>query len=353
MKKIILLSLSICIISCLSAHSQGSLLRKAANSISNDLSGKPKEQPKEKIQPEPACACDAAEQILDLGGKFKIDYTEMNITVAEDGSILIQDRLTSEYYIVKGKTTVGPLKEGDPKLAQYVTFNNAGDDDESSQDALVKKYKDYITKSGEKYTITFAGKKYGPYAIISSFSVNTSKTKFASIVTENVAVTENQAQKMEEAMKNAKTDQERMDIAMKFSQSMATSMRQSGGPESLSQKIVSNIPGAKIDPMRPGIFSTKMKYDEIVIVRYDGGVMDIEGNDLIQLNQDYAFSEVFINTSNTMYAVDTHGALTFSDNTTLSELFNPQFVKADGKIFLAYMYYSPKRNSIMQCRIPF
>ena len=352
MKKIILLSLSICIINCLSVHSQGSLLRKAANSITNDLTGKPKEDPN-KIQPEPACACDAAEQILDLEGKFKIDYTEMNITVADDGSILVQDRLTSDYYIVKGKTTVGPLKEGDPKLAQYVTLDDEGDEDESGQAALVKKYKEYITKSGEKYNITFAGKKYGPYAIINNFAVNTSKTTFAAIVTENVVVTENQAQKMEEAMKNAKTDQERMDLAMKYSQSMANIMRQSGGPESLSQKIVSNIPGAKIDPMQPGNFNSKMKYDEIVIVRYDGGVVDLEGNDLIKLQQEYAFGEVFINTPNTKYAVDTHGSLTFSDNTTLSELFNPHFVKADGKIFLAYMYYSPKKNSIMQCRIPF
>lgn len=352
MKKIILLSLSICLINWLSVNSQGSLLRKAANSISNDLTGKPKENPK-KIQPEPACACDAAEQILELGGKFKIDYTEMNISVADDGSILIQDRLTSEYYIVKGKTTVGPLKEGDPKLAQYVTFDDEDEEDESDEKALPKKYKEYITKTGEKYTITFAGKKYGPYAIINNFSVNTSKTKFAAIVTENVAVSENQAQKMEEAMKNAKTDQERMELAMKFSQSMANNMRQSGGPETLSQKIVSNIPGAKIDPMRPGKFNSKMKYDEIVLVRYDGGVVDMEGNDIIKLQQEDAFREVFINTPNTRYAVDTHGSLTFSDNTTLSELFNPHLVKADGKIFLAYMYYSPKRNSIMQCRIPF
>jgi hypothetical protein len=28
-------------------------------------------------------------------------------------------------------------------------------------------------------------------------------------------------------------------------------------------------------------------------------------------------------------------------------------VKIDGKVFLAYMYYSPKKNSIMQCKIPF
>ena len=351
MRNIMFLCLTLLLINCISVHSQGSLLKKAANSISNDLTGKPKEQPKENNQPEPSCACDAAELILELGGKYKINYTEMDISVADDGSILMKDLVTSEYYIVKGKTTTGPIKEGDARLAVFE--NIVESDDDNSNEAILRRNKEYIARKGEKYMVTFGGKSYGPYAVIHSFSVNKSKNKFAAVVTENVAITENQAQKLEEAMKKAKTDQEKMDLAMKFSQSMANSMSQSGGPETMSQKIISNIPGAKIDPTRPGTLNSKMKYDEIVLVGYDGAVMDITGNDLIRIKPENLDDEIFLNSSNNRFAVNNYGTLTFSDDKTLSELFNPHFVKEDGKIFLAYMYYSPKRNSIMQCRIPF
>jgi hypothetical protein len=63
---------------------------------------------------------------------------------------------------------------------------------------------------------------------------------------------------------------------------------------------------------------------------------------------------VFINTGNTKYAYETYGELSFSDGSPkLSDMFNPHLVKEDGKVYLAYMYYSPKKNSLMQCRIEF
>ena len=93
---------------------------------------------------------------------------------------------------------------------------------------FLAKNKPYITKSGDKFLITFAGKKYGPYARIDNFTVSKSKDKFAALATENVIVTEDQGKKMEEAMENAKSDDERMELAMEYAQQMSEA-HDSGG----------------------------------------------------------------------------------------------------------------------------
>jgi hypothetical protein len=63
-------------------------------------------------------------------------------------------------------------------------------------------------------------------------------------------------------------------------------------------------------------------------------------------------NNLFVSSSNAIYAYYNYGTLTLSDNTTLTDLFDPYLMKADGKVYLAYMYYSPKKNAIMQCKIP-
>jgi hypothetical protein len=101
------------------------------------------------------------------------------------------------------------------------------------------------------------------------------------------------------------------------------------------------------------IMNGNIKYDDILMVANDK-LLDLKGNTVMTIKPEDARSEIlFVNTQNTKYAVGGYGNLTFSDNTTLSELFNPHLVKTDGKVYLAYMYYSPKMNSIMQCKIPF
>jgi len=62
-----------------------------------------------KTLPEPACACPDATLILDLGGKLKIDYSEINITTGDDGSILVRTVLIQNYYIIKDGVSSGPL----------------------------------------------------------------------------------------------------------------------------------------------------------------------------------------------------------------------------------------------------
>lgn len=94
MKKSILLLLAIFLVFVNTVNAQGGLLKKVTNSMTDELLGR-KEKP--KPEPEPTCACSNPDVIMDMGGKYKIDYKEVNISVKDDGRILIQDRLTSKY----------------------------------------------------------------------------------------------------------------------------------------------------------------------------------------------------------------------------------------------------------------
>jgi hypothetical protein len=212
-----------------------------------------------------------------------------------------------------------------------------------------------LSKSGDKYTISFGGKTYGPFALINSFVITKSKDKFAAFVTETIAASEAEGNKMEEAIKNAKTDQERMELAMQFSQQIQQKMMQGGGPQSLLPKLVTNVPGAIYDPnLQIGAsLNGNMKYDDILIVA-NVRVTDLQGKDIITLKQEHAGTpNIFVNSDNNGYAVYSYGTIMLSNGTNLAELFNPHLIKTDGRVFLAYMYYSPKNNAIMQCKIPF
>ena len=351
MKKVITLSLVITFLVGDLLNAQGGFLRKVTNSVTNEVLGTSEKTGKTDTEPEPACASDLAIVIMDLGGKLKIDYRELSISILSDGRILAQHMGMDEYYIVRDGVTSGPYKSGDPMIADFVP----ADENDNSIEAFIARNKPFLSKSGDKLLITFAGKKYGPYARINDFTVSKSKDKFAAIVIENVVITENQGKSMEEAMKNAKNDQERMDLAMKYAQQMQQSVIQAGGAGSTLPKFVTNIPDARYDPMKSPeyVLNGNIKFDDILMTSYDK-IVDLNGKTILTLKQEaVGVKDLFVNTNNTKYAVYNYGTLTFSDNTTLTELFNPRLIKADGKIYLAYMYYSPKRNSIMQHKIPF
>lgn len=347
MKKSILYLLAVCLTFCNPVSAQ---ISKYVNKVTNDVLGKSeKSSNTQKQQPEPKCACDQPDLILELTGKLQIDYTELDISTMDDGSILLKDKLSGKFFIAKDAVTKGPYSEGDPEVA---AFSNSTKE-ETGGNTLLKKYKDYLTKTGDKFLITFNGKKYGPYGQINNFVVTRSKDKFAALVVENVIATEDQGKMMDDAIKNAKTDQERMELAMKYSQEMQQKMMSGGGPTSILPKFVTNITGTTYDPSTGGTFNGDMKYDDILVTRYDG-ITDLKGNKVIAIKPEYAGSKnIFVNSSNTKYVVEGYGTLTFSDNTTLSDLFNPRLMKVDGKVYLAYMYYSPKRNAIMQCKMLF
>jgi hypothetical protein len=343
MKKSILLLITLCLIGVTPVNSQN-LLKKVAGSMKDELLGR---KPKE---PEPACACNDAEQVVGLGGKLQIDYKEADISTMDDGSLLMKDRITGKYYIVKDGVTTGPLSEGDKRLAGF-------DDTENKKDpgaALMIRYRNYISKSGEKYIINFGGKQYGPYAQIYSFVMPKSGDKFAAQVIENILMTEAEGKKMEDAVKNAKTDQEKMELSMQFSQQMLQKQLDGGGVSGTIPKIVSNIPGVSEESytVMTGIINANAKYDDIVAVKFLD-VNDLTGKTLIKLKlQDGSAQNLFINTANTKYAIYNYGTITISDGTTYTDLFNPHLVKTGSRVFLAYTYYSPKKNAMMQCKIP-
>lgn len=349
MKKIFVCS-AILYFTCLSSSDAqfGRLVDKAVNAAANELLNNDNDSKKEQ-SPEPDCACNTAELILNLDGNLKLDYHEIDISTRDDGALLVKDRISGNFYIAKGGSTEGPVPAGDKRLEGF----EATDDEDKSIDALLKRYGQYISRSGEKYNIIFGGKTYGPYAEISSFVVTKSKDKFGATVVETVAVTSSQAKKMEDAMKNAKTDQEKMELAMQYAQAMQQAMMQNGGTSGMLPRFITNITGSSYDPASGGYLTSEMKFDDILVVRYDG-ITDLQGKKTIAVKPEHTGSRMFISSDNTRYAVYNYGELTFSDNVVMNELFNPHLVKgSDGKIYLAYMYYSPKRNSLMQCKIPF
>jgi hypothetical protein len=348
MKKSVLVLGALLFLMSYPLESQG-LLNKVKNAVSKDVSGN---NNKNVSKPEPKCACSNAKIVIDLG-KYTIVYEEITICTKDDGSILIYDKVGSKYYISRDGKSEGPYTEGNPKIAGFCSDNDEGVSNEKA-DALMARYPEYISMSGEKYLIKFGGKNYGPYAIINDFAVSSTKDKFAAIVTENVMVTEDQGKKMEEAMKNAKTDQERMDIAMKMGQQMQNQMMQGGGAGSIQPKMVSNIPGATYDMMTwmGGRLNSRVKLGDILVVASDR-ILDLKGKTIMKRTESNNSADIFINTNNTRYAFYNYGTLTFDDNTTLSELFNPYLTKTDGKEYLNYMYYSPGKDAIMQCAIPF
>ena len=353
MKKSILFLLALFLFLATPGNAQvGRLLNKVSNSVTNQASGKPETGTKAANQePEPKCACDNAELILGLGGNLKLDYSEITISVREDGAVLIKDKITGDYYIGKDGTSQGPIKAGDARLKGFDEIDNEVD----SKSAKAWANNEFISSSGEKYLIKFGGKSYGPYSQINDFKVAKSKDKFAAIVIENVPVSEAEGKKMEEAIKNAKTDQEKMDLSMKYSQQMMQKIQAGGGPMSTLPKLVTNIQGVNYDPLKSvgGTLNNNVKYDDILLTTYDK-VIDLSNKVLLTLKpEDNGAKDLFVNTANTKYAIYNYGTLKFSDGTTMSDLFNPHLLKVSGQVYIAYMYYSPKRNSLMQCKIPF
>jgi hypothetical protein len=343
MKKSIFLLLMLFLVGASSVNSQG-LLKKVTGSMKDELLGR---KPKD---PEPACACSDAEQVVGLGGKLQIDYKEADISTMDDGSLLMKDKISGKYFIVKDGVTTGPLSEGDKRLTGF-------DDTENKNDpgaVIMMRHSKYISKSGEKYIINFAGKQYGPFAQIYSFVMPKSGDKFAAQVVENILMTEAEGKKMENAVKNAKTDQEKMDLSMQYSQQMLQKQLDGGGVSGTTPKIVSNIPGVSEESYSAmiGIINANAKYDDIVAVKFMN-VNDLTGKTLITLKPEHALgADIFVNTANTKYAIYNYGSITFSDGTTYTDLFNPHLMKIGSQVYLAYMYYSPKKNSMMQCKIP-
>jgi hypothetical protein len=120
-------------------------------------------------------------------------------------------------------------------------------------------------------------------------------------------------------------------------------------------KLITNIEAVDYEALKTvgGNLNGKIKYDDILLTSYDK-IVDLKGKLVLTLKPEaLGAKDLFINTNNTKYAFYNYGTLTFSDNTVMSAMFNLRWVKANGQVYLAYMYYSPKRNAIMQCKMAF
>lgn len=346
MKKSLVIILAFILLATLPALPQGRFLKNVAKDVKSDILGTSGSSKSNNTQPEPSCACSDAQKVIGMA-EHKLMYTELNIEMLEDGSFLVQDRMSQQYYIISDRVKKGPYSETDPQVAAYT--NNL----EDGVNPVTVKYKEYISFAGGKYTIRFNGKSYGPYGRIDNFVLPRSHDKFAATAVENVILMEDDGKKMEEKIKKAKTDQERMELAMEYSAQMQQKIMAGGGPNSIAAQLVTNIDGATYNPMRGGILNGDMKYDDVVYLNM-ANVTDLKGNTLITIKQEHLGSEkLFVNSSNSAYATYRSGTLIISNGKTMSDLFNPHLVKTDGKLFLAYMYYSPKKDAIMQCKIPF
>jgi hypothetical protein len=360
MKKNLLFLITICIFLGSPVNAQvNRLLNKATKSVEDKIDGKPAESSKNtNKEPEPKCACEKPELVVDLG-KLKLMYSELSILLNDEGAILLSSRYSKDYYISKDGVTQGSFKYGDPHLAGFdvpdnsMAPDNRGSEEKPAVDPWANNQ--YISKTGEKYLIKFAGKSYGPYATIQQFKVNKSKDKFAAIVIQTIPVSEADGKKMQKEIDNAKTDQEKQELAMKYNQQMMKNMMEGGGPSSTLPKLVTNVEGTTYDLIKSqgGILNSDIKYDDILF-KSSTKVVDLSNNVLFDLKQDAQGSaSFFINTANSKYAWYNSGTLSFSDNQVMSDLFNPHLVKTNGVVNLAYMYYSPKSNAIMQCKMPF
>ena len=348
----------ICITSLNSEAQLGGVLNKVKNKIVDKALGKEDTNGSvqaQKVGQEPICACIDAIPVLKFTENIKIAYKEATFCLLDDGSLLVYDKMSQKYYTAKDGKVEGPFEKGDPKVKQCSENDNSSENSFKIED-LIAQNKGMIIPEGEKYSILFNGKKYGPYAIIQNFVRNQSNTKFAAIVTQDVIMTEKQGAKMEQELNNAKTQQEQMEIAMKMSQQIQKNMMSSGRDMDISPKIVSNIPGAKYDMAWGGAtLSNKVKYDEIVYI-YQDKILDLSGKTIYTFDKQKlanSSNNYWLSSDNSRLASFDYGAVTFSDGKQCTEIFGLKLMKQDGIVYLVYMYYSPKNDAIMQCKIPF
>ena len=335
----------------------GKMLNKLKNKAIDSALGKPDSvatKNKGETARDPQSACKDALLILKLEDDFKIDYKEVTFSVLDDGTILIFDFKNEVYFTVKDGVRSGPYQKDSPQVKQ---FEIKPDDESRENDAkyLVNHYKGVIIPSDEKYSIIFNGKTYGPYAMISKFVQNQSKTKFVALVTKDAMMSAKQIEVLNVKEKNAKTEQEKMQLAMEMSELMQQNMSKVKGNMEVSPKYVSNVPVIKDETGLGYMLSNKTKYDDIIFLGPDK-IMDLTGKTikLIDPTKNQSSNSGFwLSSDNSKIASFDSGTLTLNDGSTLNEVFCPYLTKTDGKVYLSYMYFSPVNKAIMQCKIPF
>jgi hypothetical protein len=288
------------------------------------------------------CNCEDAVTVFRFSGNLQFNYLETDICLEEDGSALLTDRNTYQYYISRNGKVTGPYEEFDPEVTR---FRCLGIMDYHS-------YPEYISKKEGKWIITFEGKQYGPYAEINEFLVSLSKKKFVAIVIRDNYMAGIDMEELEEKMKNA-TQEEQMKMAMELSEKMQNQMELEGEMD-LMPRFVTNVEGVDYDPMAGSLFYANMKYDDICFVEYNK-ITGLKGNTLLEMDEDFYIGgeNFWINKDNSRYAWFDYGTLYFSDGKKCDHVFSPSLVMEGNTEYIRYMFYSPDEDAVKMCRILF
>jgi hypothetical protein len=329
----------------------GKLMNKATNKVIDKALGNESDnQDNKALKKEPDCAREDAKVVFPFEKDYKVDMSEITVKV-KNGNILLYSKVTQKYFI-KNKTSDNPDGPFDADNAKVKAFDiNEANGNAGDTKLLAAIFPDYIKKTGSQYTITFTGKKYGPYDVIDIFMVNASKTKFVARVTKSAAFSEKD-QKAMEGMEN-KSQEEQMKMAMEMAQKL---MQNTGGdPMAMSPKYISNLSETIEVGSQMAFPNSNIKFDEIVWVDFSK-ITDLSGKVLINIDRQKMNLEgdnFWLNSDNSKWATLNYGRLLYSDGTECKEVFAPYVSKENGKTVLNYMYFSPKNNAIMEASLPF
>jgi hypothetical protein len=299
---------------------------------------------------DPSCATDDAILVYQFSKNEKIVMNEISFCHTNKGALLIQNKLSRDYYVVMDGTQTGPYKEDDPALA---AFGYCYDSEDDSGD-VTEKFRGFVFKEGNRYVIKFNGKTYGPYDEILSFTMNENQDKFVASVYEKLLKESDlgDMSKIEKEMNNAKTDEERMQIAMQISQKITAVMSEQQAISSAPQ-VVTNIPDVVWNPLM-GTTNNRIKFNDIVVTSMNE-IKDLQGNTLFSFNnlENNIYEKFWLSSDNKSWAGYNNGQIIFSNGKKIQEVFSPFLDLSDGNLFINYLYFSPVKEAIMKVRIPF
>jgi hypothetical protein len=158
--------------------------------------------------------------------------------------------------------------------------------------------------------------------------------------------------KIEKEMNNAKTDEERMQIAMQISQKITAVMSEQQAISSAPQ-VVTNIPDVVWNPLM-GTTNNRIKFNDIVVTVMNE-IKDLQGNTLFSFNnlENNIYEKFWLSSDNKSWAGYNNGQIIFSNGKKIQEVFSPFLDLSDGNLFINYLYFSPVKEAIMKVRIPF
>lgn len=299
-----------------------------------------------------SCASESDQVVFEFGKNIKLAANEVTVQI-NDGNILLYDKLQGKYYIKKsgGGAPEGPYKGDHPAVKNFGALPSGGG---WGEEELLAVYPEYISRKGDKYTLSFGGKSYGSFAGIHNFVVNDSRTGFAAMVVHDSYDGDSGMEEIAKKMENAKTDQERMQIAMAH-QAIIAEKAQEISSLDMMPRLVTNLAGAREEIPMGGELSSTVKKGEIVWVT-PNAVVDMTGRKLFELANLTSFYDIYnfwISDDNKQYASYDNGLLKFSDGRECSEVFSPFRDVVDGKPVIGFFYFSSAKNAIMSSSHPF